>query len=129
MSSFRETMLNSTVTVGSWLQLADFSLTEMMAKSGFDWLTIDLEHTTTSVDQMGQMIRIGDLAGVPMMVRLSGHDPVQIKRAPGLRCHWRHRSDGQHSGRGGSNRRRCLLPPSRKSRGRPGQGAGIWERV
>jgi 2-keto-3-deoxy-L-rhamnonate aldolase RhmA len=33
------------------------------------------------VDQMGSMIRIGDLAGVPMMVRLSGHDPIQIKRA------------------------------------------------
>ena len=81
MSPFRETMLNSRVTVGSWLQLADPSVTEMMARSGFDWLTIDLEHTTTSVDQMGQMIRIGDLVGVPMMVRLSGHDPVQVKRA------------------------------------------------
>src|SRR5680860_143679 len=67
-------------TVGSWLQLADPSLTEMMVQAGFDWLTIDLEHTSTTVSQAADMIRIGDLAGVPMLVRLSGHEPSQIKR-------------------------------------------------
>ena len=81
MSTVREAILGGHVTVGSWLQLADQALTEMMASAGFDWLTIDLEHTTTTLDQMGNMIRVGDLAGMPMMVRLSGHDPIQIKRA------------------------------------------------
>ncbi len=66
--------------MGSWLQLADPALTEMMAAAGFDWLCIDLEHTTTSITQAGELIRIGSLAGVPMLVRLSGHDPEQIKR-------------------------------------------------
>jgi 2-dehydro-3-deoxyglucarate aldolase len=72
--------LNKRPTVGSWLQLADPALTEMMAGAGFDWLCIDLEHTTTSIAQAGEMIRIGTLAGAPMLVRLSGHDPEQIKR-------------------------------------------------
>ena len=67
-------------TVGSWLQLADPALTEMMAAAGFDWLTIDLEHTATSIAQAGELIRIGSLAGTPMLVRLSGHEPEQIKR-------------------------------------------------
>jgi len=67
-------------TVGSWLQLADPSLTEMMAGAGFDWLCIDLEHTATTIAQAADMIRIGDLAGVPMLARLSGHDASQIKR-------------------------------------------------
>ncbi len=67
-------------TIGSWLQLADPSLTEMMARAGFDWLTIDLEHTSTTISQAAEMIRIGDLAGIPMLARLSGHDPSQIKR-------------------------------------------------
>jgi 2-dehydro-3-deoxyglucarate aldolase len=52
----------------------------MMAGAGFDWLTIDLEHTATSLHQAADLIRIGDLAGVPMLVRLSSHDPAQIKR-------------------------------------------------
>ena len=67
-------------TVGSWLQLADPSLTEMMAGAGFDWLCIDLEHTATTIAQAADMIRIGDLAGTPMFARLSGHDASQIKR-------------------------------------------------
>ena len=72
--------LLSRTTVGSWLQLADPALTEMMAGAGFDWLTVDLEHTATTLDQAQGMIRIGDLSGIPMLVRLSGHDPAQIKR-------------------------------------------------
>jgi 2-dehydro-3-deoxyglucarate aldolase len=81
MTSFRELVHGPRPTVGSWLQLADLSAAEMMATTGFDWLCIDLEHTATSVSQMADLIRVGDLAGVPMLVRLSGHDPVQIKRA------------------------------------------------
>jgi 2-dehydro-3-deoxyglucarate aldolase len=74
-------VLSGRPTIGSWLQLADPSLTEMMATAGFDWLVIDLEHTATSTSQMAEVIRIGDLAGCPMLVRLSGHDPAQLKRA------------------------------------------------
>ncbi len=67
-------------TIGSWLQLADPSLAEIMARGGFDWLTIDLEHSATSITDAARLIRIGDLAGVPMLVRLSGHDTEQAKR-------------------------------------------------
>lgn len=81
MASFREFIHQSPVTVGSWLQLTDPSLTEMMATSAFDWLCIDMEHTSTSIESMGRMIRIIDLAGTPPMVRLSSHDPTLIKRA------------------------------------------------
>ncbi len=77
---FPELHLDAKPTVGSWLQLADPALTEMMAAAGFDWLCIDLEHTTTSITQAGELIRIGSLPGVPMRVRLSGHRPEQIKR-------------------------------------------------
>lgn len=81
MASFRELVLGPAPTIGSWLQLADLSAAEMMTQAGFDWLCIDLEHTATSVSEMADLVRVGDLAGIPMLVRLSGHDPVQIKRA------------------------------------------------
>ena len=77
---FPELHLDAKPTVGSWLQLADPALTEMMAGAGFDWLVVDLEHTSMSIAQAGELIRMGSLAGVPMLVRLSGHDRVQIKR-------------------------------------------------
>ncbi|MGI9585670.1 MAG: HpcH/HpaI aldolase family protein [Acidimicrobiia bacterium] len=72
--------ITSKLSIGSWLQLADPALTEMMVGAGFDWLTIDLEHTSTTMSETANLIRVGDLAGVPMFVRLSGHDPAQIKR-------------------------------------------------
>jgi len=68
------------VTIGSWLQLADPAIAEMMARGPFDWLTIDLEHTSTSIGEAGRIIRIVDLAGKPCLVRLSGHDVAQTKR-------------------------------------------------
>lgn len=80
VTMFPELQLDGRPTIGSWLQLADPALTELMAGVGFDWLAIDLEHTTTSISQAGELIRIGTLAGVPMLVRLGGHDPAQIKR-------------------------------------------------
>ena len=72
--------LTTRTTIGSWLQLADPSLTEIMASSGFDWLTIDLEHTSTTLAQAAEMVRICSLSGVPVFARLSGHDTDQIKR-------------------------------------------------
>ena len=52
----------------------------MMASAGFDWLTIDLEHTSTTVAQAAEMVRVVTLAGLPVFARISGHDTDQIKR-------------------------------------------------
>jgi 2-dehydro-3-deoxyglucarate aldolase len=80
MATLSEKIAAGQATLGSWIQLGDASLVEMLAKGPFDWLCVDLEHTTISIDQCGRIIRVADLAGCPVLVRLSGHDPAQIKR-------------------------------------------------
>ncbi len=65
---------------GSWLQFGNPAIAEIMAKAGFDWLAIDLEHSTISIETAGELIRIIDLAGCAPLVRLSSNDPVQAKR-------------------------------------------------
>jgi len=80
MPTLKARLGSSDPTIGSWVQLGDEALIEMMAKGPFDWLCIDLEHTTISIEQCGKIIRVADLAGCPTLVRLSGHDPAQIKR-------------------------------------------------
>ena len=80
MATLKDRTATNQLTVGSWVQLGDPALVEMMATGPFDWLTIDLEHTAISISQAAEAIRIGDLADCPMLVRLSGHDPSQIKR-------------------------------------------------
>ncbi len=51
-----------------------------MARAGFDFLTLDLEHTAISLPQAEDMIRVIALSDTPALVRLSGHDWVQAKR-------------------------------------------------
>ena len=68
------------VTTGSWITFSDPSVAEVMAKAGFDWLTIDLEHSAISMKQAENLIRTIELCGVDPLVRLTSNDPNQIKR-------------------------------------------------
>lgn len=80
MATLRDMIETGRPSIGSWIQLGDEALAEMMATGPFDWLCIDLEHTTVSIEQAGKIVRVADLAGCPVLVRLSSHDPTQIKR-------------------------------------------------
>ncbi len=51
-----------------------------MARAGFDFLTLDLEHSAMSLAQAEDMIRVITLSDTPALVRLSGHDWIQAKR-------------------------------------------------
>ena len=79
-NELKKKLINCEITIGSWITLGSTAITEIMAKAGFDWLVIDLEHSTISIDMAGEMIRIIDLAGVTPLVRLTSNDPDQIKR-------------------------------------------------
>ena len=68
------------LTLGSWITLAHPAIAEILAKAGFDWLVVDLEHSTISIKQAGDLIRIIDLAGSTPLVRLTSNDTNQIKR-------------------------------------------------
>ena len=68
------------LSIGSWIQLGHPAVAEIMAASGFDWLAIDLEHSTISLGEAEDLIRIIDLKDVVPLVRLSSNNPEQIKR-------------------------------------------------
>jgi len=69
------------LTVRSWITLGNTGIAEILANAGFDWLVIDLEHTTISLEQAGELIRtIGvdvpeELAAVEVM--LNGDDILE----------------------------------------------------
>ncbi len=75
------------VTLGSWITLGHPAIAEIMAKAGFDWLVVDLEHSVISIDVAGDLIRIIDLCGVAPLVRLTSNDPDQIKRVMDAGAH------------------------------------------
>lgn len=75
------------LTIGSWITLAHPAIAEIMARSGFDWLTVDLEHSVITIREMEELIRVVELCGVVPLVRLSANDPVQIKRVMDAGAH------------------------------------------
>ena len=40
---------NGRCTIGSWITLAHPAIAEIMAKAGFDWLTVDMEHSVLTI--------------------------------------------------------------------------------
>jgi 2-dehydro-3-deoxyglucarate aldolase len=86
-TSLKHRLASGELTIGSWITLGHPAIAEIMARAGFDWLTIDLEHSTITLDQAGQLIRVCDLCGAPPLVRLSANDPVQIKRVMDAGAH------------------------------------------
>ena len=78
--SLKSKLRNNELTIGTWLSLAHPAIAEIMVKAGFDWVTIDLEHTVITTREAEERIRVIDLGGSVPLVRLSSNDSVQIKR-------------------------------------------------
>ena len=73
-------MDNNNSLLGSWIQFAHPAHAEILAKAGFDWLAVDLEHSVISLREAEDLIRIIDLCKVVPLVRMSSNNPVQIAR-------------------------------------------------
>ena len=85
--SLKAQLATSKVTIGSWITLANPAIAEIMAKAGFDWLSVDLEHSVITIREAEELIRVIDLCGVVALVRLSANDSVQIKRVMDAGAH------------------------------------------
>jgi 2-dehydro-3-deoxyglucarate aldolase len=68
------------LTIGSWLQLNSPSAAEIMVQSGFEWLTVDLEHSITSLETMQHLIQIIEGHNIVPLVRVGENHPDLIKR-------------------------------------------------
>ncbi len=83
----KEKLKKLQLTVGSWITLADTAVAEIMAKSGFDWLTVDMEHSAITLDKAQELIRIIELCNIPALVRVGENDPNLIKRVMDTGAH------------------------------------------
>jgi 2-dehydro-3-deoxyglucarate aldolase len=68
-------------TIGSWLQINSPMVTEIMAGAGFDWLTVDMEHSPITLDTAQQMIQVIGARGSVPLVRVGENRPLLIRQA------------------------------------------------
>src|SRR3972149_4262048 len=80
MDSLKNKLKNRKISLGSWITIGHPAIAEIMAKSGFDWLTVDMEHSAITLHQAQQLIQIIELCGVTPLVRVGENNPNLIKR-------------------------------------------------
>lgn len=71
---------NNELIIGSWITLGNPSVAEIMAQAGFEWLTIDMEHSVITLDIAQQLIQVIEGYGVVPLVRVGENNPNLIKR-------------------------------------------------
>jgi 2-keto-3-deoxy-L-rhamnonate aldolase RhmA len=67
-------------TLGSWITLGHPSVAEIMVDAGYEWLTVDMEHSAITLHQAQQLVQIIELGGVVPLVRVGINDANLIKR-------------------------------------------------
>ena len=78
--TLKQRFKNNEITIGSWVTLGHSAVAEIMAKAGFDWLVIDMEHSVIELRDAQELMQAIDLGGIPSIVRLTSNDENQIKR-------------------------------------------------
>src|SRR3990172_4566597 len=87
MVNLKEKLKQNKLTIGSWITIGNSSIAEIMAKSGFDWLTVDMEHSAITLHQAQQLIQVIELCGVLPLVRVDENNPTLIKRVMDAGAH------------------------------------------
>jgi len=67
-------------SVGTWLTLPDPIVGQLLARTGFDWLTVELEHSPTTFEHAAQSFGLIAGAGVVPLVRVPWNTVENIKR-------------------------------------------------
>lgn len=65
---------------GCWSSLGHPSITEIFARSGADFTTVDMEHTSITHPEAQRMIAAAQAQGVVGLARASSHNAEQIRR-------------------------------------------------
>jgi len=87
MIGLKKQLKECKLTFGSWITIGDPIIAEIMAQSGFDWLTIDMEHSAITLNVAQNLIRTIDLSGCIPLVRISQNKSSLIKRVMDAGAH------------------------------------------
>jgi 2-dehydro-3-deoxyglucarate aldolase len=80
MIDLKKKLKDNVLSIGSWLQFNSPDVAEVMAKAGFEWLVVDMEHGPIEVADLPNLFRAIENGGALPLVRLSENNPHLIKR-------------------------------------------------
>lgn len=78
--SLKTKLKNNELTIGSWITIGHPAIPEILSTAGFDWLVIDIEHTTIDYAMVQMLITTIQSKGMSALIRVSKNEEVVIKR-------------------------------------------------
>ena len=81
VQEIRRSLRDGGVSIGSWMQLTDSSVAELMGAAGYDWVAVDLEHGRYGEQQLPDIFRAIQLGGTVPMARVGEVSAYAIKAA------------------------------------------------
>jgi 2-dehydro-3-deoxyglucarate aldolase len=79
-TTLKQKLKNRENTIGSWVTIGHQSVIDILAEAGFDWLTVDMEHTAIDYNEAQILISTIQSHGMSALVRVSKNEEVVIKR-------------------------------------------------
>lgn len=74
----KEKICNGESAIGTFVKLTDPAVPELLALAGFDFFVLDTEHVAVDREQLTNIVRAADAAGITPIVRVRENQQVEI---------------------------------------------------
>lgn len=78
--SLKNKLKNNELTIGSWIMMNSPMSVEVLSLAGFEWLVVDVEHTSIDLETTQALITTIQGKGIKALVRVSKNEEVIIKK-------------------------------------------------
>lgn len=78
--TLKQKLIDNQLTIGSWITIGHPSIVDVMASADFEWLVIDMEHTSIDLTTAHNLIATIQANNMKALVRVSKNEEVIIKR-------------------------------------------------
>ena len=79
--NIRQKLSKGGYSIGSWMQIPNTSIAEVMGHAGYDWIAIDMEHGAIGAHQLPDLFRSIELGDSLPLARLAQGHPKDCKQA------------------------------------------------
>ena len=76
----KEKLKRGEPSIGTWISTSSPLVAEILAHAGFDWLTVDMEHTATDLENLQSCFYAISTTDTVPFVRVPWNDPQILKR-------------------------------------------------
>jgi len=80
MINLKSKLKSKKVLFGSWITIPDINIIEIFTSFNFDWLCIDIEHTSISLNQINKLVTLIESKNIIPLVRIGEKNNNLIKR-------------------------------------------------